>query len=145
MGMTIWIHTLEERNYSKDSDDHSLLCRHSDVLDEICLEIGARKFSEFMDFTEQSFEFDEFDDEDQEEPELDPETDLAYGIDDMTWFDAADGLSSFQPLRNALSSSGVPGLDEIEIAGLVEELDNCILILEGAAKRGGKFHLALVE
>lgn len=143
--MTIWIHTLEERNYSKDSDDHSLLCRHSDVLDEICLEIGLRKFSEFMDFTEQSFEFDEFDDEGQEEPELDPETDLAYGIDDMTWFEAADGLSSFQSLRNALSSSGIPGLDEIEIAGLVEELDNCISILESTAKRGGKFHLTLVE
>ena len=144
MGMTIWIHTLEERNYSKDSDDHSLMCRHSDLLDEICLEVGARKFSEFMDFTEQSFEFDEFDDE-GEEPELDPETDLAYGIDDMTWFDAADGLSNFQSLRNALSSSGVPGLDEIEIAGLIEELDNCISILEGTAKRSGKFHLTLVE
>jgi hypothetical protein len=146
MGMTIWIHTLEDREYSKDSEDHSLMNRHAEALDTLCDEVGVRKLSEFMDYTDQEFEYDGFDDEDDDgEPELDPETELAYGIDDMTWFDAAEGLVSLQALRDAVVAQGLPGLDEDEAQELIAELDDCISALDGPASRGGKFHLSLVE
>lgn len=144
MGMTIWIHTLEGRNYSKDSDDHSLMNRHADALDALCEEIGARKLSEYMDFTEQQFDFDEFNDGD-DEPELDPETELAYGIDDMTWFEASAGLASLRAVRDRIATAGIASVETEEIEGLLEELDDCIAVLDGPASRGGKFHLTVIE
>ena len=146
MAMTLWIHTLEDREYSKDSEDHSLMNRHADALDALCEDVGVRKLSEFMDYTEQEFEYDDFEDEDDSgEQELDPETELAYGIDDMTWFDAAEGLITLQALRDGVAAQGLPGLDEDEALELIAELDDCIAVLDGPASRGGKFHLSLVE
>lgn len=43
MGMTLWIHTLEERNYSKDSDDYSLMYRFAEHLDALCESAGGSK------------------------------------------------------------------------------------------------------
>lgn len=145
MGMTIWIHTLEGRNYSQDSDDHSQMCRHLDAIDETCKKIGVKSLSEFMDYTDQEYNYDEFGDDDEEDVVLDSETGLAYGIDDMTWFDAQEGLSSFKALKTAVASSVITGLDADEIVDLMEELENCISILEKSAVQAGKFHLSLIE
>lgn len=144
MGMTIWIHTLEGKNYSKDSDDHSQMCRHLEAIDDVCQKIGVKALGEFVDYTEQEYEFNEFEDDDEDE-ELDSETGLAYGIDDMTWFKAEEGLPSFKALRAAVSSSGISGLSQTEVEELIEELDNCISILEKSAAQKGLFHLTLVE
>ncbi|MBC3832326.1 hypothetical protein H8K33_12450 [Undibacterium amnicola] len=144
--MTIWIHTLEGRNYSQDSDDHSLMCRHLEAIDEVCQKIGVKSLGELVDYTDQEYNYEEFDDEDDDEDvALDPETGLAYGIDDMTWFDAQEGLSSFKALKTAVASSVITGLDADEVVELIEELDNCISILEKSAAQAGKFHLSLVE
>jgi len=144
MGMTLWIHTLEGRNYLKDSDDHSLMNQCLDSLDELCIEAKVQKLSDYVDYTDQQFNYNYFDDDDNE-PELDPETGLAYGIDDMTWFDASDGLISLQSLRNRIAADRLQGFDADELQALLEELDDCISILDDSASRGGKFHLSLVE
>lgn len=144
MGMTLWIHTLEERNYLKDSDDHSLMLEHAEALDALCDELGVRKLSDYMDYTEQEFNEVELDDDD-EDPQIDPETDLPYGIDDMTWFDAADGLAALQAVRAGVANEGLAGLEDGELEGLLEELDDCIAVLEGPASRGGRFHLAMID
>lgn len=153
MGMTLWIHTLEERNYSKDSDDHSLMNRHSDALDAVCEAAGVRKLNEFMDFTDLEFNnMDVFDDDDGDDEEedsgdaaVDPETGLGYGIDDMAWFDAAEGLVSMKAMRDHVATAGLAGLDPEQGADLLEELDDCIAVLDGPASRAGKFHLAVIE
>lgn len=153
MGMTLWIHTLEGRNYSKESDDHSLMNRHSDALDVVCAAAGVRKLNEFMDFTDLEFNnMDEFDDEDGDDDEedsvdaaADPETGLGYGIDDMAWFDAAEGLVSMKAMRDHVATEGLAGLDPEQGADLLEELDDCIAVLDGPASRSGKFHLAVIE
>jgi len=154
MGMTLWIHTLEDRNYSKDSDDHSLMNRHRDALDALCEDAGVRKLSDFVDYTDQEYNFSDFDDDDDPaeddpedddayaDPEFDPETDLPYGIDDMTWYSAAEGLASLRAVRDTLEGEGLEGADAEEVDGLKEEIDDCISVLEGPASRGGKFHLA---
>ena len=157
MGMTLWIHTLEDRNYSKDSDDHSLMNRHRDALDALCEDAGVRKLSDFVDYTDQEYNFSDFDDDDDPaeddpedddayaDPEFDPETDLPYGIDDMTWYSAAEGLASLRAVRDTLEGEGLEGADAEEVDGLKEEIDDCISVLEGPASRGGKFPLALID
>jgi hypothetical protein len=144
MGMTLWIHTLEGRNYLKDSNDHSLMNQYLDSLDALCTKVKVQKLSEYVDYTDQQFNYNDFDDDDNK-PELDPETDLAYGIDDMIWFDASDGLVSLQAVRNRIVEDGLHGFDADELQALLEELDDCISILDGSASRGGKFNLSLVE
>lgn len=144
MGMTLWIHTLEGRNYLKDSDDHSLMNQCLDSLDALCIKAKVQKLSEYVDYTDQQFNYNDFADDDNE-PELDPETGLAYGIDDMTWFDASDGLVSLQAVRNRIAANRLQGFDTDELKALLEELDDCISILDDSASRGGKFHLSLVE
>jgi hypothetical protein len=106
--------------------------------------LNVRKLSDYLDFTDQQFNYNDFDDDDNE-PELDPETELAYGIDDMTWFDASDGLISLQAVRNRIAEDGLHGFDADELPALLEELDDCISILDGSVSKGGKFHLSLVE
>ncbi len=142
--MTLWIHTLEGRNYLKDSNDHSLMNQNLYSLDALCTKLNVRKLSDYLDFTDQQFNYNDFDDDDNE-PELDPETELAYGIDDMTWFDASDGLISLQAVRNRIAEDGLHGFDADELPALLEELDDCISILDGSVSKGGKFHLSLVE
>jgi hypothetical protein len=144
MGMTLWIHTLEGRNYLKDSDDYSLMSQNLDSLDALCIEANVQKLSDYLDYTDQQFSYNDFD-EDNNDPKLDTETELTYGIDDMTWFNASDGLVSLQSVRNRIAESGLHGLDTDELQALLEELDDCISILDGSASRGGKFHLSLVD
>jgi hypothetical protein len=143
MGMTLWIHTLEDRNYLRDSADHSLMNWHLDYLDALCTEAQVQKLSEYIDYTDQQFNYNDFDDDN--ESELDLETGLAYGINDMTWFNAADGLVSLQAVRARVAVNGLVGVDAGTFEKFLEELDDCISVIHGSASRGGKFHLSLVE
>lgn len=156
MGMTLWIHTLQGRNFSKDSDDHSLMNTHCDALDAICDAASQTKLSTYFDFTdvernfadEDELDDDEFD-EDAEDVELDPETGYRYGIDDMQWFSAVEGLASLQAMREAVADGAIDeldgdGRDEL-LEELLEELDDCIATLSAMEDKDAKFHLALVD
>ncbi|NJK52604.1 MAG: hypothetical protein HC936_06815 [Leptolyngbyaceae cyanobacterium SU_3_3] len=118
--------------------------QYLDSLDALCIEAKVQTLSEYLDYTDQQFNYNDFDDDDNE-VELDPETELAYGIDDMTWFDASDDLVSLQAVRNRLAEDGFHGFNADELRALLEELDDCISILDDSVSRGGKFHLSLVE
>lgn len=157
MGMTLWIHTLEDREYSKDSDDHSLMHDLADQLDTVCEELNVQKITEFFDYTDMEYSYNEEfnenkdDDDDEEEDEveydgeLDPETDLEYGIDDMQWFDATRGLATLTALREHIKANSLNGLSDDEENDLLDELEDCITKLEETAPRAGKFHLSVVE
>jgi hypothetical protein len=54
-------------------------------------------------------------------------------------------IVSLQAVRNRIAEDGFYGLDADELQALLEELDDCISILNGSVSRGGKFHLSLVE
>ncbi len=141
MGMTLWIHTLEDRNMSKESDDHSIMYEFINQLDELCTSLQVEKLSSFLDMTDLKLNMTEDFDEELEE---DPETGYAYGIDDMKWFDAAEGLKTFQALQAHLANTSIPNLQEENKIILLEELDDCIENLIGPATRGGKFNLPVV-
>ncbi|MBL6752141.1 MAG: hypothetical protein ISP90_16590 [Nevskia sp.] len=165
MGMTLWIHTLDERGLSSDSDDHSLMHAYADELDGLCSELGVEKLSSFFDTTDLDYnlsqEFEESEDEeaegggedageddeedDDDEEEIDPETGAPYGIDDMRWFDQNVGLATMVALRDAIESDdAVLDIDPDDREDLLAELDDCIQVLEETAGDGAKFHLAVV-
>lgn len=144
MGMTLWLHTLEDRKMSQDCDDHSLMQREADALDALCDTLGLARLSSFFDSTD--FEYcldDEFDDDGGEDGAPDPETGLPYGIDDMAWFAAAEGLVTLAGLREAVADPAHGRFDDETRAGLIEELDDCLARLR-ALPEGGRFHLALI-
>ena len=147
MGMTLWIHTLEDRNYVKDSDDYSLMYKFSETLDALCESAKVQKLTDYFDFTDLEYNYGEgdFEGDDDAEPMLDPETELAYGIDDMHWFGASEGLATLTALRDCVNAGSFEGLTEGQREGLLEELAACIAILQGPASRSGKFHLSVVE
>lgn len=160
MAMTLWIHTLEDGRYARDERDHSWMHRLSDELDEFCVEAEVTRLSEFFDFTSldrnRSGEFVEdfgsglgdVDDEDDdlEASDLDDEdADGEEGLDEMAWFESEQGLESLGVALAAANSGALAEIGDRQVGDLIEELENCIKVLEDTATRGGKFHLAVVE
>ncbi len=148
MGMTLWIQTLKGSDASLDSDDHSWMYRFADVLDERCLALKVAKLSTFFDETDLAYNFDDhlddLDEEALEEVDRDPVADAGYGIDDMPWFDAADGLKTLQALRDDLASHRLEDMSDEDRDELLDELNNCVRILIETAGSGGRFHLLIV-
>ena len=143
MGMTLWMQTLDGRNMSEDSDDYSLMHDMAETLDELCEKLDVPKLTSFFDMTDLELNTDDDYDGD-EEAEVDEETGLAYGIDDMAWFDAATGLVTLQALRDEVEGAWGEELDEDSREILLEELEGCIDILTDLPSESGKFHLAVI-
>jgi len=155
MSMTLWLHTLQEREMTRESEDHNLMHELADDLDFLCERLGVARLSSFFDLTDMEYNFDhggasetsaQINGDDDEVSTLDPETGYAYGIDDMRWFDAAAGLATIQALREEIDfSDGLElHLDEEEQDVLLDELDDCISRLREPAGNGGQFHLAVL-
>jgi hypothetical protein len=159
MSMTLWLHTLQghdmTREMTRESEDHDLMHELADDLDFLCERLGVARLSSFFDLTDMEYNFDRggavaqsarVGDADDEVSTLDAETGYAYGIDDMQWFDAAAGLNTLQALREEIDfSDGLElHLDEEEQGLLLDELDDCISRLHLPAANGGRFHLAVL-
>jgi hypothetical protein len=144
MGMTLWIHTLEGRDMSTDSEDHTLMYRFFDDLDSLCHKLGVAKISSFFDSTDLELCMREDDDETDEDPEVGSEAENSYETDNMLWFDAASGLDTFKTLRAAIAENELPNLDEENKSWLLEELDDCISKLKDPSERGSKFNLPII-
>lgn len=154
MSMTLWLHTLQDRDMTRESEDHNLMYELADELDLLCQRLGVKPLSSFFDLTDMEYNFRNErapvaawgDDDEEEASVLDPETGYAYGIDDMKWFDAASGLATLRALREEIDfSDGLElHLDEEQQEVLLSELDDCIMHLTEPAQNGGKFHLAVL-
>ena len=143
--MTLWITTLSDRQLSGESDDLSLMYDLAESLDELCNRAQKTPLSAFFDTTDLEYNLcDERDaDDDDEAPKRDPETGLAYGIDDMKWFEAADGISTLSALRTQLASGCDFDIEPADRTVLLEEIDFCMTTLSELPDPG-KFHLAVV-
>lgn len=146
MGMTLWISTLDGRNLTKNTNDHSMMYRHADTLDRLCDLLTVEKLSSFFDFTALQHDFkEELDDEEEQHNRLDPETGYEYGIDDMTWFDSASGLTTLTALHaNIDTDAELKTLKETQRRQLIDEFNDCLTMLRDSAARNGKFHLAVI-
>jgi hypothetical protein len=146
MGMTLWIHTLENGHYSQESEDHSLMHRYSEALDALCDSLQVKRLSDFFDFTDLEYNYGEdLDDECGEDVEPDPITGLGYGIADMQWFEAHAGLLTLTQLHQAVSAMALPELAPVQRSQLLAELEDCLQVLQNTAPSGGHFHLAVLE
>lgn len=146
MGMTLWISTLDGRNIVKNTNDHSMMYRHAETLDSLCERFSVEKLSSFFDFTALQHDFkEELDNEEEQHDRLDPETGYEYGIDDMAWFDSASGLATLTALHAHIDTfAELKKLKETQRQQLIDELNDCLLMLEDSAARNGKFHLAVI-
>ncbi len=146
MAMTLWIHTLDGRNRSQESTDHSLMYGAADELDSACDHLGVPRISSFFDTTDFDYNMsDEIEDiAYDEDPALDEESGLPYGIDDMLWFETSRGLASLAALRLHISGPWKPELDQDDRALLLKELDDCIATLKGRPVQSEMFHLAVM-
>jgi hypothetical protein len=157
MSMTLWLHTLHDRDMSRESDDHTLMHELSDQLDALCERLGVARLSSFFDLTDMEYNYADRvagkegdpqgnEDDDGSISTLDPETGYAYGIDDMQWFDASTGLIALQALYDEIASTG--GLElhltEEEHDVLLDEIEDCIVQLKETAAQRGRFHLAVL-
>jgi hypothetical protein len=145
MGMTYWLNVRDGDMIESEENDLSAICKLTDTLDRVCLELGVLAVSEFVDGTEISLEYeDEFDvPDDDEEPY--EEGKRPYPLDEMRWCEANSGLNTFRALQTRLSD--VPESFELEpeeIDMLAVELDEIIELLEEAAEQGRTFHLELL-
>ena len=153
MGMTLWLHTLVDHKFSADSADHSWMYRLSDELDEICLEGGVTKLSDFFDFSYAQAAGDEdFADEDQDEEEDDDDEEgdnleaaQGPGINGRAWFQASDGVKVVRVLLASVYDGELVDLDGRQTDDLCEELEDCLTRLDKAASGEGLFHLAVLE
>jgi hypothetical protein len=153
MSMTLWLHTLQGREMTRESDDHTLMHELAEELDALCVRLGVAKLSSFYDLTDMEYNYagrggpgERADDDDEEVSTLDPETGYAYGIDDMRWFDAAVGLQALQALHEEITADGgfELHLSEEEFDVLLDEIEDCIVQLRQAAGQQGRFHLAVL-
>ncbi len=139
--MTLRLCVLDGRTLRTYSADHPLIEKHSAVLDALCTHAGLRPLSDFFDFTDLHHSFAHTG---IEATEVDPETGGPYSIDDMTWFDAAEGLRVLGGVREHVAAGAIRG-PLTELGALVDELKACARVLEGPALRRIKFHLALMD
>lgn len=144
MGMTLWIHTLQGREMSTESDDHSVMHDAAEALDALSTTLGVAPLSSFFDVTDLEFNMrDGPEAEEDDDAEVDEETGLGYGIDDMTWHEVPAGLATLRALRAHVAEHGLDGLEGDDREQLVEEFDDCIGELQGLPA-GAKFHLAVI-
>lgn len=147
MGMTYWIHTREGDSMSADSDDHTMMHRLSDDLDEACRNLGVPELSSFTDFTDLELNMmDEpgEEDVDWEDEDLEDAAQVRGMMDEMEWFDPAAGLQCLEALRQHVADGWNELLDDDEREMLLEELEDCINTLKALPPGTGKFNLAVI-
>lgn len=137
--MTLWILS-KNKMTDGDDTDHSALLAAAERLDPVCDELGVRKLSDFLDWTD----FNANMSEDEEFPSPEELKELA------SWFTPNEALTVLNALRGKLSTAGYP-LESLFEEGergyskyLLDELDDCIAKVEEIEAEGDLFHFCVV-
>jgi hypothetical protein len=130
MGSTIWVLARSRREHGDDYD-HSLFYAHADELDALAEEIGARKLSEFFDWSDL-----EFNSSDQPLQE-------SWIEEHETWHSPRDALPSLKAVIQHLRR-GDTSIDALNRDELLQELEDCLSKLEDAQARNDAFQFCVV-
>jgi len=141
------LNTLLDRSFK--AGDHRLeaISAEIGVLDRLCKTLGVTELSRFIDTTAiELIQAVELLDDDAPlapaaEPTTDPETGLAYGIEDMSWQPIAAGMSSLEALQQHIERGLHVSSQQPQ---LLQELTYCIQALAPLEAEGGQFHLAVI-
>ena len=130
MSSVLRLNTLLDRSFKGGDRRLEAISAEIGALDRLCKTLGVTELSRFIDTTAiELIQAVELIDDDAPlapaaEPTTDPETGLAYGIEDMSWQPIAAGMSS--------------------LVSLQQELTYCIQALAPLEAEGGQFHLAVI-
>jgi hypothetical protein len=137
------LNTLLDRSFQPGAITLDALNAELGRLDVLCKTLGVSELSRFLDTTAVELQQAVTLVDDAQVPSVDtasdPETGLAYGIEDMSWQPIAAGMSSLEALEQHLQRSG----DSDTSAALLQELRYCISALAPLEAEGAQFHLAL--
>lgn len=142
MAATLYLTTLDGRQLSRHPQFLRQLLVHLDGLDAQCRTLGVTPLSEFIDLTDLEWQ-DVLSQAgaDAAPADIDPETGCGYAIEDMDWLPVGSGMSTFEALSAHLQHNPVPG-PAVEQQQLLDELQQCLQILEPLEGRGLHFNLA---
>lgn len=140
MSRVLRLNTLLDRNFQPGERSLKALWAALDTLDALCKTLGVTALSQFLDSTavelQQAVKLIDDDAVPAADPVTDPETGLAYGIEDMSWQPIAAGMSSLEALEQHLQR-------DANQADLMQELKYCISALAPLEAEGAQFHLAV--
>lgn len=136
--------TLHGRRFEQDPHNLVHMLKHLPALDELCRSLGVSRISEFVDIS-----LLELDDaarllarDTAAEAETDPETGMPLAIEDLAWHPAAMGMASLEASARHLQRGVSDVLAEIDVAGVLSELQHCQACLQPLEAEGGQFHFA---
>lgn len=144
MSRVLRLNTLLDRHFQPGERLLPALSAELSMLDSLSKTLGVTELTQFIDTT--AVELQEAAALIAQEsslntvPETDPETGLAYGIEDMSWQPIAAGMSSLEALQQHLQRAGGAQGSKRQ---LLTELDYCLQALAPLEAEGAQFHLAL--
>lgn len=142
---TLRLATLDQRRFQLHSTALPQLVQYMDGLDALCRALGVTPLSRFVDIT--ALEFAEASrllpaDMETVPAQLDRETGLAWGIEDMAWFPIAIGMITIEALTGHLQRNRPREVAGANHRQLLDALDFCEAELRPLEAEGGQFHLA---
>lgn len=129
MGDTIWI--LRKSQVDRGDDfDHSIFCQHIDKLDKLAIELGVRKLSDFLDYSDLEFNFSE------------EELNETLVENNQKWFEPALAIISLETIISWLKNNKIKGIkQQLE---LITELEDSLTKLKSAKEEKDLFNFAVI-
>ena len=144
MSAVLRLATLDQRHFQLHSTVLQQLAEHLQGLDTLCRALGVTPLSQFVDLT--ALEFQEaaqlLDGEETTPAPLDPETGLAWGIEDMDWYPISTGMTTLEALSGHLQRNRSREISGANHRQLLDSLTFCETCLRPLETEGGQFHLA---
>ncbi|SDR94101.1 hypothetical protein SAMN05216198_0811 [Halopseudomonas litoralis] len=144
MSAVLRLATLDQRHFQLHSTVLQQLTEHLQGLDALCRTLGVTPLSQFIDLT--ALEFQEaarlLASEDATLPPPDPETGLAWSIEDMDWYPISTGMTTIEALNGHLQRNRPREVSGVDHGQLLDSLTFCETCLRPLEAEGGQFHLA---
>ena len=140
---TLRLATLNQRHFLLHDTALPVLVEYMSGLDALCRTLGVTPLSQFLDIT--ALEFAEASGllaAEAPAPKIDPETGLAWGIEDMDWFPISTGMITLEALSGHLQRNRPREVAGANRGPLLEALAFCESQLLPLEAEGGQFHLA---
>lgn len=143
MSRVLRLNTLLDRRFQPGAISLDAMRAELGRLDALCKTLGVSELSRFLDTTAVELQQAVILVDDTQVPSADtasdPETGLAYGIEDMSWQPIAAGMSSLEALEQHLQREH----QGARTSSLLDELAYCLRALSPLEAEGAQFHLAL--
>lgn len=144
MSAVLRLATLDQRHFQLHAAVLHQLAEHLQGLDTLCRALGVVPLSQFVDLT--ALEFQEaaqlLATEEPVPAQPDPETGLAWSIEDMDWYPISTGMITLEALSGHLQRNRPREVSGANHRQLLDSLTFCETCLRPLETEGVQFHLA---